>query len=155
MLRRTAAIVALTTLVSCSSSSCPAAPCSPGISFLVSDITGAMARGGNVSLHVCLDGTCNDVPISRSTPATLFVPFAAVANDVDHDLVVSGAGVIAGEFKGRLPTYQQRASGASCGATCALASVRIRPDGTLIPGVPVEPASSTTVGGGASATTAG
>ena len=133
-------------LVSCSSNGCPTAKCSGGITFNVAELAGALARGTDEPLHICLDGTCHDVTVARATTGgSIFVAFEGVGSGTDHDLTVTGIGSLKGEYKGKLASYEQKPNGASCPGSCALATVKIGADGRLTVGVPK--ASATTVAG--------
>jgi hypothetical protein len=144
ILRRLAVVVAAAFLVvSCSDCS---AKCTQGITFLVADVAGSLARGTTEPLHICFDDQCQDVAISRANSGgTVFLPFSGVGKDTDHDLTVTGAGALKGEYKGKLASYVQKPNGNSC-PSCALATVKIGADGVLTPGVPVAPKTTTTVG---------
>ena len=146
MLRRLSLIAVAWLLVSCSSNGCPSATCPGGITFNVAEVAGALARGSDEQLHICLDGTCHDTTVSRANAGgSIFVAFEGVGNGADHDLTVTGIGSLKGEYKGKLASYDQKPNGASCPGSCALATVKIAADGTLIPGVPKAPV--TTVAG--------
>jgi len=147
MLRRAAVVFVALVLVSCSSSSCPTAKCTGGVTFFVAEVAGSLARGTTEPLHICFDSSCQDVVISRANAGgTIFVPFSGVGTDAVHDITVTGAGSLKGEFKGKLASYVQRPNGANCAGSCALASVKIGADGALTPGTPAAPATSTSVG---------
>ena len=144
MIRRIAlAAVAAFFIASCSD--CGSAKCTEGITFLVADVAGSLAGGTQEPLHICFDGTCQDVTISRANAGgTVFLPFSGVGKAVDHDLTVVGTGSMHGEYKGKLANYVQKPNGSSCPGSCALASVKIGSDGTLTPGVPSAPSATTT-----------
>ena len=137
--------------------------CTSGITFAVAGVAGALAGGTTEPLHICLDGTCHDVTIARANAGgTVFVAFAGLGTDSEHDLTVTGTGSFKGEYKGKLATFAQKPNGASCPGSCALATVKIAADGTLTPGVPSTPTTTTTptttpttIGAGGSATTGG
>jgi hypothetical protein len=149
MLRRITLVVVALALVACSNCN---AKCKEGITFYVAEVAGALARGSSEPLHICLDGSCQDVTVTREHVGTsVFLPFTGVGKNVDHDLTVTGIGAFKGEYKGKLPSYLQDPGG-SC-STCALATVKIGANGTLTPGVPAPPAATTTVAGGVSPTT--
>jgi hypothetical protein len=156
MFRRLALVAVALVLVGCSNCD---AKCTEGITFYVAEVAGALSRGGSVPLTVCLDGTCKDVTITRDqVGGSVFLAFKGVGKDVDHDLTVTGTASLHGEFKGKLPSYTQDPGG-DC-SSCSLATVKIAADGTLTPGVPVTPATTTTVTGspapaGSTATTTG
>ncbi len=146
MLRRLAVLLGAVVLASCSNSSCPTAKCNGGITFYVAEVAGSLARGTSEPLHICFDSSCNDVVVSRANSGgTIFVPFSGVGADVVHDITVTGSGVFKGEFKGKLPSYVQRPNGAACPGSCALASVKISADGSLTPGTPAAPPTSTSL----------
>ncbi len=112
-----------------------------------------MSRGGSEPLHVCFDGDCKDVTITReNSGGSVFLPFSGVGKNVDHDLTVTGVGAFKGEYKGKIVSYTQDPGG-SC-KTCALATVKIGADGTLTPAVPAPQAATTTIGVAAPTTTA-
>ncbi len=142
---RSFAVAAVTfALVACSNCN---SPCKEGITFNVAEVAGALARGSTEPLHVCLDGDCQDVTITRElVGGSVFLPFKGVGKNIDHDLTVTGVGSFKGEYKGKIASYSQN-PGNDC-ATCSLATVKIGATGTLTPGVPVAPAAatSTTVG---------
>ena len=144
MIRRIACVVAAVFAIA-SCSDCGSATCTEGITFLVADVAGSLARGTEEPLHICFDGVCQDVTISRSNAGgTIFLPFSGVGKETDHDITVEGTGSMRGEYKGKLTTYVQKPNGSSCPGSCALASVKIGSDGTLTPGVPVVRAATTT-----------
>ena len=144
MIRRlTLAVVAAFVVASCTD--CGSATCTEGITFLVGDVAGSLAGGTQEPLHICFDGTCQDVTISRANAGgTVFLPFSGVGKDSDHDLTLAGTGSMHGEYKGKLASYVQRPNGGSCPGSCALASVKIGSDGTLTPGIPTVPTETTT-----------
>jgi hypothetical protein len=146
MLRRFSVLLVAVVLVSCSSSACPTTKCTGGITFYVAEVAGSLARGTSEPLHICFDSTCQDVVISRANAGgTIFVPFSGVGTDVVHDITVTGAGALKGDYKGKLAGYIQKPNGAACAGSCALASVKIGADGTLTPGIPAAPTTSTSV----------
>ncbi len=113
----------------------------------MADVAGSLARGTDEPLHICFDGNCRDVTITRADAGgSVFVPFTGVAKDIDHDLVVTGAGALRGEYKGRLSSYVQKPNGSACPGSCALAAVKIGSDGKLTPGVPAPQPTTTTAG---------
>lgn len=143
MFRRLALVAVALGLVACSNSG---AKCTGGITFYVAEVAGALSRGGTVPLTICFDGTCKDVTITRDqVGGSVFLPFEGVGNDIDHDLTVTGTASLHGEFKGKLPSYTQDPGGDS--STCSLATVKIAADGTLTPGVPATPGTTTTATG--------
>jgi hypothetical protein len=144
MIRRiTLAVVAALLVASCGD--CGSAKCTEGVTFLVADVAGSLARGTDEPLHICFDGSCQDVTISRANAGgTVFLPFSGVGKDIDHDVTVTGAGSMHGEYNGKLSSYVQKPNGSSCPGSCALATVKIGSDGTLTPGVPVVPSAATT-----------
>ncbi|MEP7048510.1 MAG: hypothetical protein ABI949_17600 [Ilumatobacteraceae bacterium] len=140
MFRRVALVVVAVTLVACSNCD---NKCTQGITFLVSNVAGALARGSSEPLTICFDGTCHDVKITRANAGgSVFLPFTGVGNKADHDLTVTGTGSFKGEYHGPVASYSQEPGG-GC-KTCALATVKIGADGTLTPGVVAIPASTTT-----------
>jgi hypothetical protein len=142
MVRRLIIAVAALVLVACSNCD---NKCTEGITFNVAEIAGALANGGKVPLHVCFDGDCKDVTITRDNSAgSVFLPFKGVGKDVDHDITVTGTASLKGEYKGKLQAFVQKPGG-SC-AVCGLATVKIGVDGTITPGSVPTPATATTVG---------
>ena len=142
MFRRIALAAVALGLVACSNCN---SPCKQGITFYVAEVAGSLSRGGTEPLNICFDGSCKDVTITREqVGGSVFVPFTGVGKTGDHDLTVTGTGSFKGEYKGKLASYVQKGSG-GC-ASCALATVKIGADGTLTPGVPATPATTTTVG---------
>ena len=142
MLRRFVLAAVALGLVACSNCN---SPCKEGITFNVAEVAGSLARGSSEPLHVCFDGSCQDVTITRELAgSSIFLPFTGVGKNVDHDLTVTGVGSFTGEYKGKLAGYVQKGSG-GC-ASCSLATVKIGADGKLTPGVPAAPAPTTTVG---------
>jgi hypothetical protein len=140
VIRRLALILAVAWLLSGCSSDCNSATCRGGITFNVAEVVGALARGTEEPLHVCFDGTCHDVTVSRTkTKSTVFLPFDGVGNDVDHQLTVTGTGAFKGDYTGKIASYIQKPNGPKCGGSCALASVKIAANGALTPGVPAAP----------------
>ena len=132
MIRRIALVAVALTMVACSTCT---TKCTGGITFLVADVAGALARGTTESLTICFDGPCQNVTISRANAGgSIFLAFSGVGKDVDHTLTVTGAGALKGEYSGKLTSYVQKPSG-GC-KSCALATVKIGADGTLTPGVP-------------------
>ena len=153
LLRFAAAMASVAALASACSSDCNAT-CTGGVTFDVSPVVGAMARGTNETLHLCFDSQCHDITVSRSNVGgTVFVPFDGVASAGDHTLTVTGAGSFKGQFRGAVPSYQGSAGSGSCKVSCGLATVRIGADGSLQPATPV-PAATTTVPGATSTTKA-
>jgi hypothetical protein len=135
MLRVLALFAAASVAVSCSH--CASAKCKEGITFDVAAVAGSLARGTEQPLHICFDGTCRDVTITRaSAGGNLFVPFSDVGKDSDHHLTVTGGSSLNGDYTGRLSSYTQKPNGAACPGSCALATVRIDSDGKLTPAVP-------------------
>ena len=135
MIRRAAVLVAALALAACGD--CGDAKCDGGITFFVADVAGGLARGTTEPLHICLDGTCQDVTISRDDAGgTVFIPFDDVGKAGDHYLTVTGIGSLHGGYKGPLAVFVQKPNGSTCPGSCALASVKIASDGTLTPGVP-------------------
>jgi hypothetical protein len=155
MLRLLSVLAAASVVVSCSD--CATAKCKEGITFYVADVAGSLARGTEEPLHICFDGTCRDVTITRADAGgSVFVPFDGVAKDIDHDLTVTGAGAMKGEYRGRLASYVQRPNGTACSGSCALATVKIGADGKLTPGIPTpQPTTTAATNAGAGSTTAG
>lgn len=144
MIRRIAVVVAAAFAVA-SCSDCGSAKCAEGITFLVADVAGSLARGTEEPLHICLDGACQDVTISRANAGgTVFLPFKGVGKDTDHDLTLVGTGSMRGEYKGKLASYVQKPNGSSCPGRCALSTVKIGADGTLTPGTPAAPSATST-----------
>jgi hypothetical protein len=134
------AVVLALALVSCSNCD---SKCTEGITFSVAELAGALSRGGSEPLTVCFDGTCKDATITRDqVGGSVFLPFKGVGKAVDHDLTVTGTGSLKGQYKGKLASYTQ-SPGAGC-SSCSLATVKIGADGTLTPGVPAAPATTTT-----------
>ena len=143
MFRRLAAVAFSLGLVACSNCK---APCKQGITFYVAEVAGALSRGRSADLHICLDGNCGDVTITRdNVGGSVFVPLKGVGKDIDHDLTVTGGSSFKGEYKGKLTSYIQN-PGSGC-SSCALATVKIAADGQLTPGVPAVAATTTTVAG--------
>ena len=144
MISRLAVVVAAAFAIA-SCSDCGSAKCTEGITFLVADVAGALSRGTEEPLHICFDGTCQDVTISRANAGgTIFLPFSGVGKDSEHDLTVAGTGSMRGEYRGKLPSYVQQPNGSSCPGNCALATVKIGADGALTPGIPAAPGSTST-----------
>lgn len=144
---RRLALVVVAVFVVASCSDCGSAKNTEGITFLVADVAGALARGTTEPLHICFDTQCQDVSISRSNAGgSVFVAFSGVGKDIDHDLTVTGIGSLKGEYKGKLPSYIQKPNGNSCPGS-SLATVKIGADGTLTPGVPKVPQTTTTIVG--------
>jgi len=116
--------------------------CTGGITFLVGDVAGALARGSSEPLSVCFDNQCRDIAVSRANAGnSVFLPFDGVGKDVDHTLTVKGSGTLTGSYSGKLTTVVQKPGG-GC-KSCALATVKVGADGTLTPGVPGPSTSST------------
>jgi hypothetical protein len=135
-------VAAASVVVSCSH--CAGTSCKEGITFDVSGVAGSLARGTDVPLHICFDGSCQDVTVTRANAGgSVFVPFNGVDKDIDHELTVTGTGSMKGEYKGKLYSYVQKPNGAACPGTCALATVKIGADGKLTPGVPASPQTTT------------
>ncbi len=142
MLRRIALVAVALTLAACSTST---TKCKAGITFYVAEVAGALSRGGSEPLTICLDGSCQNVTITREhVGSSIFLPFKGVGNNVDHDLTVTGVGAFKGEYKGKLASYLQDPGGGS--ATCALATVKIGANGALTPAIPAPQNTTTTVG---------
>ena len=142
MLRRIALVAVALTLVACSNCT---TKCKAGITFYVAEVAGALSRGGSEPVTICLDGSCQDVTITREhVGSSIFLPFKGVGNNVDHDLTVTGVGAFKGEYKGKLASYLQDPGG-SC-STCALATVKIGANGSLTPATPAPQKTTTTVG---------
>ena len=142
MLRRIAFVVVALVLVGCSNCS---SKCKEGITFYVAEVAGALSRGGTEPVTICLDGSCQDVTITREhVGSSIFLPFKGVGKNIDHDLTVTGVGAFKGEYKGKLPSYLQDPGG-SC-STCALATVKIGANGALTPATPAPLSTTTTVG---------
>lgn len=143
MFRRLALAVCALSLVGCSNCD---GKCTGGITFAVAEVAGSLARGSNEPLHICFDGTCKDVTVTREqVGGSVFVPFSGIGKNGDHDITVTGVGSFKGEYKGKLTSYVQKPGG-GC-SSCALATVKIAADGQLTPGVPVVAATTTTVAG--------
>jgi hypothetical protein len=142
MLRRFALAVAALGIVACSNCD---APCKSGITFNVAEIGGALSAGSQLPLHVCFDTTCDDVTITRNNESgTVFLDFPNVNKAGDHKISVSSSkSAIKGEYNGPLYTYTQK-PGSDC-KTCFLSTVKISPDGTIVPGQPAP--SPTTIAG--------
>jgi hypothetical protein len=139
-------------LVATACSDCAAA-CKAGITFYVSQVTGAMAPGTKEVLTACFDGSCQKVDLSRTTTGpTLFLAFPGVGKPGSHTLSVTGGSSMKGEYRGELPVVRQTTGGGSC-ATCALAAVQIAADGSLAVGRTLPPGSTAPTN--ASATTTG
>jgi len=150
MLRRLACLVAavgLPGLVACSDCD---SPCKSGITFVVGDIAGALSRGSSLPLDICFDGSCKDVTITRDqVGGSVFAEFSGIDKAGDHTISVSStASAIKGQFTGPVYSYQQDPGG-DC-KSCALATVRIKADGSITPAVPAPTESTTTIGGPAS-----
>ena len=123
--------------------------CTEGITFIVSDVAGSLARGTSKPLHICFDGACKDVTITRADAGgSVFLPFSGVGKNTDHEITVQGTGSLQGTYNGPVASFTQDPGG-DC-KTCALATVKIGADGTLTPGVPAPPTTQTTVGAAAS-----
>ncbi|HEY0521569.1 MAG TPA: hypothetical protein VGC84_18915 [Ilumatobacteraceae bacterium] len=142
---RVAAIIALAGLVGCRDCG---TKCEEGITFYVADLAGSLGRGGSEPLHICFDGTCHDVTITRKdSGGSVFLPFSGVGTSTDHTLTVAGVGALAGHYTGPLDSYTQKPGG-DC-AKCDLTTVKIGADGTLTPATsakPVTSVSTTTTG---------
>ncbi|MGZ4671030.1 MAG: hypothetical protein ACXWBO_00330 [Ilumatobacteraceae bacterium] len=150
MFRRFSLVLVALTLVACNNCK---ANCSEGITFYVAEVAGALSRGGTEPLHVCFDGDCKDVTVTRENAGgTVFLKFGGVGKNVDHDLTVTGIGSFKGKYKGKIASYNQDPGG-SC-STCALATVKIGADGAITPGAPAPTATTTTIGAVAPTTTA-
>ena len=143
MLRNVALVAVAFTLVACQDCSFA---CKEGITFYVADLAGSLARGGTEPLHVCFDGNCQDVDITRDDAGgSVFLPFKGVGDDIEHTLTVTGVGALKGEYKGKIESYTQDPGG-DCD-TCDLATVKIGADGTLTPAVAATAATTTTTSG--------
>jgi len=117
--------------------------CKEGITFNVAEVAGALSRGGQVPLHICFDGECQDVTITRDNAAgSVFLPFSGVCKAGDHHLAVTSTSALKGDYTGPITSFVQDPGG-DC-KTCALATVKVGADGTLTPGVPAPQASTTT-----------
>lgn len=135
MIRRIALVGVALTLVACSTCT---TKCTGGVTFVVADVAGALARGTTEPLKICFDGQCQTVTISRANAGgTVFLAFSGVGKDVDHTLTVTGTGALQGRYSGKLASFVQKPGG-GC-KSCALATVKIGADGTLTPGVPAAP----------------
>ena len=149
MLRRLL-IATFATLFVASCSDC-GSKCTEGITFIVADVAGSLARGTSEPLHICFDGECKDVTVSRDDAGgSVFLPFSGVGKDTDREITVQGTGSLQGSYKGPLASFTQDPGG-DC-KTCALATVKIGADGTLTPGVPAPQTTPTTVGAAAPGT---
>ena len=72
MFRRMLLVVVALALVACSSCK---AKCTEGITFYVAEVAGALSRGGTEPLHICFDGTCKDVTVTRDkVGGSVFIP---------------------------------------------------------------------------------
>ena len=142
MFRRLTVLAVALVLVACSN--CDKA-CKEGITFYVAEVAGALSRGSSVPLHICFDGTCQDVTISRdNVGGSVFLPFSGVGKQGDHELTVTSTSSLKGNYKGPIPSYVQDPGG-DC-KTCALATVKIAADGALTPAVPAPQPVATTIG---------
>ena len=140
MFRRLALCAVALGLVACSNCD---KPCKEGITFYVAEVAGALSRGSSVPLHLCLDGECHDVTITRdNVGGSVFLAFEGVGNDGDHDLTVTGTASLKGSYHGKISSYEQD-PGSDC-KSCALATVKIGVDGTLTPAVSAAPAPTST-----------
>jgi hypothetical protein len=139
-------VLAATLVVLAACSDC-GSKCQGGITFYVGDVAGALAHGGDEPLQICVDGQCRTTTITRANAGgTVFLAFKGVGKSGDHAITVKGTGSMQGSYKGPLDSYT---TGASCGGSCALASVKIGADGSVIPGriaptTTTSPAASTT-----------
>jgi hypothetical protein len=132
MFRRVALVAVAVALVACGNCD---NKCTEGITFLVGDVAGALARGTSEPLEICFDDQCHDVTISRTNAGgSVFVAFSGVGKDIDHTLTVTGTGSLKGSYTGKLASFVQKPGG-GCDS-CALATVKIGTDGSLLPGVP-------------------
>jgi hypothetical protein len=123
-------LAALAVLAACSN--CNAAACKGGITFLVADVAGALARPASGPLQICFDGQCKSVTVTRSDAGgSVFLAFSGVGRSGDHTISVKGVGSMKGDYKGPIDSYN---TPASCAGTCALASVKIGADGMITPG---------------------
>ena len=142
MLRRLALVVVALTLAACSNCD---SPCKAGITFYVAEVAGALSRGSEVPLHICFDGNCQDVTITRdNVGGSVFLPFSGVGKQGDHELTVTSTSSLKGNYTGPISSYVQDPGG-DC-KSCALATVKIAADGTLTPGVPSPQPVATTIG---------
>lgn len=108
--------------------------CKEGITFYVADVTGAMAPGTSEQLHLCVDGNCKDITVSRAESGpTVFFGVSGLGGGGDHTITVTGTGSLKGEYKGPLSTFTQQSDDESCGS-CQIGAVKIAADGTLTPG---------------------
>ena len=140
MLRRLALVVFALGPVGCSN--CDKA-CKEGITFYIAEVAGALSRGSEVPLHICLDGSCQDVTITRdNVGGSVFLPFSGVGKQGDHELTVTSTSSLKGNYTGPISSYVQDPGG-DC-KSCALATVKIAADGTLTPAVPAPQAATTT-----------
>ena len=147
MFRRLALVVVALGLVACSNCD---KQCKEGITFYVAEVAGALSRGGEIPLHICFDGGCQDVTITRDdVGGSVFLPFTGVGEQGDHELTVTSTSSLKGDYKGPISSFVQDPGG-DC-KSCALATVKIAADGTLTPAVPAPV--PTTIG--ASSTTGG
>lgn len=143
IIRNLAIAAVAVTLVACKDCS---TPCKEGITFNVAELAGALGRGSSEPLHVCFDGNCQDVTITReNSGGSVFLPFKGVGDDVEHTITVAGVGALKSEYKGKIESYTQRPGG-DCKA-CSLATVKIGADGTLTPAVTVTQTTTTTASG--------
>jgi hypothetical protein len=143
MFRRLALVAVALGLVACSN--CDNA-CEEGITFYVAEVAGALSRGGEVPLHICLDGTCRDVTVTRdNVGGSVFLPFSDVGDPGDHELTVTSTSSLKGNYKGPLSSFVQDPGG-DC-KSCSLATVKIAADGTLTPAVPTTTGAPSTTGG--------
>jgi len=143
MLRRLSIVVVALALAACSNCD---NKCTEGITFYVADVAGALSPGATLPLHICLDGSCQDVTVSRdNVGGSIFVPFTGVDKQGDRELTVSSSSSssLQGSYTGPIYSYTQDPGG-DC-STCALATVKVAADGTLTPAVPAPTASTTTV----------
>ena len=141
---RSLAIVAIAlTVVACQDCG---TKCKGGVTFNVADLAGSLSRGGSEALHVCFDGSCQDVTVTREdSGGSMFLPFKGVGDDIDHTITVTGEGALKGEYTGKIESYTQDPGG-DC-KTCDLATVKIGADGSITPAVSVNQATTTTATG--------
>ncbi len=142
MLRRLALVVVALGVAACSNCD---SPCKEGITFYVAEVAGALSPGSEVPLHICFDGSCQDVTITRdNVGGSVFLPFSGVGKQGDHELTVTSTSSLTGSYKGPVSSYVQDPGG-DC-KSCALATVKIAADGTLTPAVPAPSPVATTTG---------
>ena len=141
---RSLAIVAVAfTVVACEGCD---TKCTEGVTFNVAELAGSLSRGGSEPLHVCFDGNCQDVTITRDdSGGSVFLAFKGVGDDIEHTITVTGEGALKGEYTGKIESYTQDPGG-DC-KTCDLATVKIGADGSITPAVSVNQATTTTATG--------